>query len=100
MISRHWTGLCKATKGDEYIQYLKSETFAHLKILDGFVRSEIHQRETVEGIEFLIVTFWNSMEAITRFAGPSPDVAVVPKIVCDMMITYDKQVRHYEVIFA
>lgn len=97
MISRHWRGLCKATKADDYVQHLKSDTFVHLKTLDGFVMAEIHQRNSDECIEFLVVTFWNSMEAITRFAGSSPDMAVVPEVVADMMIKYDRHVRHYEV---
>ena len=97
MISRHWTGLCKATQADEYVQYLRSETFAHLKTLDGFIKAEIHQREITEGIEYLIITFWQSSDAIKSFAGALPNVAVVPKVVHDVMVTYDKYVRHYEV---
>jgi heme-degrading monooxygenase HmoA len=97
MISRHWRGLCKPTKADDYVQHLKSDTVTHLKTLDGFIRAEIHQRNSDESIEFLVVTFWNSMEAVRRFAGSSPDVAVVPEIVADMMIKYDRRVCHYEV---
>jgi hypothetical protein len=32
-----------------------------------------------------------------KFAGENAETAVVPKIVDEMMIQYDKRVRHYEV---
>ena len=89
--------MCKRSEADKYIQYLRSETFAHLETLGGFIKAEIHQREIAEGVEFLVITFWQSDDAIKAFAGTSPDVAVVPKVVSDMMVSYDKYVRHYEV---
>ena len=51
-----------------------------------------------EGVEFLIVTRWDSIEAIQRFAGRDADVAVVPQKVQEIMIEYDRVVRHYEVV--
>jgi uncharacterized protein len=45
-----------------------------------------------------LVTRWDSIEAIQRFAGREADVAVVPPKVHDMMIEYDRKVRHYEVV--
>lgn len=97
MIARHWKGLCELSRADDYVQHLKNETFAHLKTLSGFIRAEIHQRRKDEGVEFLIITYWSSMEAVTLFTGPASDVAVVPNVVSHMMITYDKEVCHYEV---
>lgn len=49
-------------------------------------------------VEFLVVTCWDSMEAIEAFAGPDPDVAVVPEKVQEMMVEYDRFAGHYEVV--
>ena len=38
------------------------------------------------------------MEAIDEFAGREPDIAVVPEKVQEMMVDYDRSVRHYEVV--
>ena len=53
-----------------------------------------------EGVEFLVVTKWKTLEVIKQFAGEEVETAVVPKLVQDIMIKYDKSVRHYEVNFT
>jgi heme-degrading monooxygenase HmoA len=49
-------------------------------------------------LEFLIVTRWESLEAIRAFAGPDAEAAVVPEKVQTMMLVYDRRVRHYQVV--
>jgi len=38
------------------------------------------------------------MDAIVTFAGADPEVAVLPARAADMMIEYDRHVRHFEVV--
>jgi heme-degrading monooxygenase HmoA len=61
------------------------------------VSASILRRPTATGIEFLIVTTWQSMEAIRQFAGAQAHIAVVPDIVQAMMVEYDREVVHYEI---
>ena len=98
MISRHWTGLAKARCAGAYVEHLQTETFPAIRKLPGFVDASILSRVVAEGVEFLVVTQWESLDAIRAFAGEQLDEAVVPAKVRDMMIKYDRQVRHYEVI--
>jgi len=98
MISRHWTGIAKRERADEYIFHLQNDTFKKIKNIDGFISSKILQREVEEGIEFLIITEWESIEAIKKFAGEQFNIAVVPQLVKEIMIRYDHEVRHYMVI--
>jgi heme-degrading monooxygenase HmoA len=100
MISRHWTGLCKKEKADHYIQHLREDTFQKLGQLEGFIRASILKREIADGVEFLIVTEWESLTAIKQFAGNNYDTAVVPESVQKMMVKYDNMVRHYEINFT
>ncbi|MBI4964050.1 MAG: antibiotic biosynthesis monooxygenase [Desulfomonile tiedjei] len=97
MISRHWKGVAKPGQADNYIHHLKTDTFPKLLGIDGFVKASILTRPVEQGTEFLIVTEWESIEAIKAFAGEKADVAVVPQVVQDMMVDYDRQVRHYEI---
>ena len=98
MISRHWTGIAKRERADEYIFHLQDDTFKKIKNIDGFISSKILQREVEEGIEFLIITEWESIEAIKKFAGEQFNIAVVPQLVKEIMMRYDHEVRHYLVI--
>ena len=99
MISRHWTGLVKKDREHEYIDHLQNDTFKKLFEIDGFINATILKRDLGEGIEFLIITQWDSLESIKKFAGENYEDAVVPKIAQEMMIRYENRAKHYEVKF-
>ena len=98
MIERHWRGIARPEFADEYVAHLRRDTFPQLKRIDGFVDASILRREVERGVEFLIVTRWQSIDAIRSFAGADAEVAVVPANVQRMMIEYDPRARHYEVL--
>jgi heme-degrading monooxygenase HmoA len=98
VIARHWRGVAKRECADAYVDHLQSETFPQLVQLPGFHDASILRRDAPQGVEFLIVTVWTSLDAIRCFAGSDIESAVVPQKVQDMMIEYDRRTRHYEVV--
>jgi len=100
MISRQWRGLARGDQAAAYQEHLKVETFPAIRRIEGFVDATILKRTVANGIEFLIVTRWKTMDAIKRFAGDDAEVAVVPRNVREMMVEYDARVRHYEEVEA
>ena len=98
MISRQWRGLARAEFAEAYVEHLRSETFPAIRKLPGFSSASILRRVVPQGVEFLIVTNWASLESIRAFAGSNPEYAVVPQKVREMMIEFDPLVRHYEVV--
>jgi heme-degrading monooxygenase HmoA len=100
MIARHWTGLTDAAHADAYVEHLQSETFPAIRRLPGFVSASILRREAPEGVEFLIVTTWQSLDSVRAFAGGDIEAAVVPDSVKLMMIRYDQRVRHFDIVSA
>jgi heme-degrading monooxygenase HmoA len=98
MISRQWRGVARRSDADRYISHLRSDTFPQLSRIPGFIDASILRRPVADGIEFRIVTTWNSIEAIRGFAGANAEQAVVPEKVQAMMVTYDRTVDHYEVV--
>jgi heme-degrading monooxygenase HmoA len=98
VISRQWRGLAQPDQAQNYVQHLRTEAFPALRKLPGFVSASILSRRLGDGIEFLIVTQWDSLDAIARFAGPDLEAAVVHAGAAEMMIEYDRRVRHFEVI--
>lgn len=97
MISRQWTGIAPQEKAPAYIAHLQNDTLPKLSSIKGFIKASILKRTVPEGVEFLIITEWESLEAIRQFAGADPEVAVVPAEVKEIMIRYDKAVKHYEI---
>ena len=98
MISRQWRGVARLGFAQAYVEHLRSETFPAIERLPGFEGSSILRRTVPEGVEFLVVTRWASLESIRGFAGPNAETAVVPQKVRDMMVEFDLLVRHYEVV--
>ena len=49
---------------------------------------------------FQVVTLWESMDAIRRFAGNDPEAAVVPLEARALLARFDERVRHFEVVHA
>jgi len=99
MISRHWTGTTKPGKSEEYILHLSNHTFKNLKKIPGFISAQILQRDAEDGVEFLIVSNWENVESIKQFAGNDFDLAVVPKVVQDLMLKFDQKVKHFDVTY-
>jgi heme-degrading monooxygenase HmoA len=100
MILRTWRGVARPDEADNYIRHLKEETFPQLSRISGFVSASILHRPVAQGVEFVIMTTWQSMESIRQFAGEPEDVAVVPPAVQAMMVEYDPKVAHYEIAEA
>ena len=85
MISRHWTGITRPDRAEDYLRHLRHDTFPGLSAVPGFVRASVLQRDVGDGTEFRVVTVWESLAAVRGFAGPDPDEAVVPPAVRAMM---------------
>ena len=98
MIARHWRGLVKRERADSYVEHLQAETLPQLVQLAGFHDAKVLRRELPHGVEFLVVTIWESLDSIRAFAGNDVDSAVVPPKARDMMIEYDHRARHYDVV--
>ena len=98
MISRQWRGLARSNQASKYIDHLRTDTFPALRTLPGFVSASILSRPLDDGIEFLVVTQWRALDDIAKFSGADLEAAVVPPEVAQMMIDYDRRVKHYEVV--
>jgi len=98
MIERHWSGIVRAGRADDYVRHLEGETFPTLRALPGFVRGRILRRDVGEGTEFRIVTVWESLDAVRAFAGDEVELAVVPELVQRMMVRFDPRVTHYAAV--
>jgi heme-degrading monooxygenase HmoA len=98
MISRQWRGLAHPSRAQDYVRHLRTETFPELRKIPGFVDASILSRSLEGGVEFLIVTRWDSIGALAGFSGSDPEAAVVPAEAAAMMIEYDRRVSHFEVV--
>ncbi len=95
MITRYWRGITFHEKADAYEAHLRQETFKKLETIDGFRGAQILKRTVPEGIEFVVLSNWESMDVIKSFAGEDIENAVVPDVARAMMVSFDERVVHY-----
>ena len=97
MISRHWICVVKPSRLKDYLAHLDSVVMPTLSKTTGLRNCYYLKRDVREGVEFLIVTEWDTVDDIIAFAGPDYERAVIDDVAKSMMVTYDKKVRHYQI---
>jgi heme-degrading monooxygenase HmoA len=97
MIARHWKSTAKPGLAAAYEAHLLNETFPEVSKLPGFISARILKRDVESGVEFLIITEWETLSSIKAFAGEDVETAVVPETVRAMMARFDEKVIHYDV---
>ena len=98
MVERHWRGIAFPDKADQYIYHLTHETLPELEAMPGFKGLSILRRDTEKSTAFLIITRWETPDAIRQFSGNDLEVAVVPDVVKSMMLQYELRAEHYTVV--
>jgi heme-degrading monooxygenase HmoA len=100
MIARMWSGRARPEHADAYVTHLQQKTFPQLASIPGHRGAYILRRAQAGGIglvEFTVITLWESLDAIARFAGADPEVAVVPPEARSLLASYDDRAVHWEV---
>jgi heme-degrading monooxygenase HmoA len=99
MIARTWAGATRAADADAYLQYLQATGLAAYRATPGNRGVMALRRITEDRAEFLLVTLWESEEAIRRFAGDEIGRAVFYPEDDRFLISRDEHVGHYDVVF-
>lgn len=98
VIARAWRGRVPAHRSDEYLAYLRATGLADYAATPGHVWTLIMHR-LVDGVaEFQLVTFWESLDAIRRFAGDDVTRARYYPQDKDFLLDPPQRVEHWEVL--
>jgi heme-degrading monooxygenase HmoA len=99
MIARIWHGWTKPENADRYEQLLKSEIFPGIaaKGVAGYRGIRLLRRPLDDEVEFITIMWFDSWEAVQRFAGDDHERAVVPPKAREVLAHFDDRSQHYEV---
>ena len=100
MIARVWKGRTPAEKGVEYFDYLKETGVEQYGSTQGNLGVYVLRLVENGVAEFLLLTLWDSPEAIGRFAGPNPERAVYYPKDEEYLLELEPNVTHYDVLLA
>ena len=98
MIARIWRGTVRAQQADEYYRYLEQTGLKEYRQTAGNRGVQVLRRIQGETCEYLLITFWESWEAIRRFAGDQPEKAVYYPRDREFLLELEPDVQHFEVL--
>ena len=76
MIARIWQGRTRPGMGKAYYEYLQSTGLKDYRATKGLQRVLVLARSIGDQTEYVLITLWDDMDAVRRFAGPDPEKAV------------------------
>jgi heme-degrading monooxygenase HmoA len=94
-IARLWRGRTLAAKADAYEKYLFASGIPLVRSTRGNLGVTVMRREDGKETEFLVLSIWESLDAVKRFAGKDYEKAVILPRDLEYLISVEPNVRHY-----
>lgn len=100
MIARTWHGVTPAAKADEYLRLMLTVAVPDYAAIPG--NSGVYVMRRIEGdnAHFLLLTLWESEDAIRQFAGADINVAKYYPFDRDFLLELEPAATHYDVFAA
>jgi hypothetical protein len=99
MVTRVWRGwTATAADADAYERLLRAEILPGIHRVPAFRGATVLRRDIEDGIEFLVLTRWDSLAAVREFAGPDFDVPVIEPEARTLLSRFDERALHYETV--
>lgn len=98
MIARIWHGRTVASKADAYEKYLDEAGAAKMRKTPGNLGVEILRRNQGGTSDFLVVSYWTSVDAVKNYAGSDYAKARPLDRDREFLIDPEPEVVHYEVV--
>ncbi len=98
MIARLWHGVTKAEDADVYFEYLKRTGLSDYRSVKGNMGVQVLRRIEGDKAHFLLITHWDSLDAIKRFAGDDYAQARYYPEDTRYLLELEEHVEHYEIL--
>ncbi|HJS73097.1 MAG TPA: antibiotic biosynthesis monooxygenase [Vicinamibacteria bacterium] len=97
MIARLWHGRTPREKADSYVEYLKKTGVKEQTSIEGNRGDFVFHRIEGDVAHFIVLSLWDSWDAVRRFAGDAPEKAVYYPEDCEYLLAMPPDIEHYEV---
>ncbi|HTX23839.1 MAG TPA: YciI-like protein [Steroidobacteraceae bacterium] len=97
-ILRMWKARSSPERAADYARHAIQKVFPQLGSIGGHKGAYLLRRSVGNATEFLVLTLWDSMEAVRTFAGTRPSRAVVEPAARAALSHFDEMATHYEVV--
>ena len=97
MIARLWHGRVPAGKARAYLDLMRNIALRDYRATDGNRGAWCLTRSEGDVVHFEMLTFWEDLAAIRRFAGERPEEAKYYDFDDGYLIEKEPFVRHYDI---
>ena len=98
MIARLWSAKATPSQAPAYADHLRNHVLPAVRNVDGYAGAMLLERQADGAVEIIVITRWRSLDAIREFAGADLDEAVVTDEASALLTSFDRRVRHYELV--
>ena len=100
MICRLWRGWATLQNADAYERIVREQVIPGIEArrIRGFRSIDLARREREHDVEFMTLTWFDSLDAVTAFTGDDYEVAHVPAQAQAVLAHFDKRAAHYQVL--
>ncbi len=99
MIIRSWRAIAPTQQVvDDYAAHLERSTFKEMAELPGFISASLSKKLLVDNYELLVMSVWESMDAVKQFSRGTLEDAVVKPQTQKVLESYDPKVEYFEVL--
>jgi heme-degrading monooxygenase HmoA len=99
MIVRTWRGWTERSRSEEYLAYLERTGLEAYADTPGNVDVFGLRRDVGDRTEFLLITIWESMDAVKAFAGPDPTRSVLYPEDEDFLVEGGHEIEHFDIVW-
>ncbi len=100
MIARIWHGWTPREKADSYVDYIKATGVREQTSIEGNRGDYVFRRIEGDKAHFIVLSLWDSWEAVRRFAGEDPERAVYYPEDGKFLLEMPPDIEHYDVPVA
>ena len=97
MIARTWHGVVRESETEEYLKYLNRTGIPDYRATPGNKGAFVFCRREGDRTHFLLLTLWDSFDAIKAFAGDDHEKARYYPEDRRYLLELEPHVTHYEV---
>jgi len=99
IVAREWRGRVAPARADEYHQYLLGGV-AKIRSISGNLGVEVMRRNEAGAVEYVVISYWESREAIKAYAGQDIEKPHhLPKD-REFLLELPTRVLHYDVTYT
>ncbi len=98
-IMRLWHGEVSLEKADDYERFMIERAAPDYSSVEGLLKLYFQRKNEKNKTHFLLITIWDSLEAIKNFTGDNPELAKYYPEDDNFLLEKEELVSMYEVFY-